>query len=293
MNRVCCRLGRKWSTIAIAGIAVLGVLTACSASHDSRAPQSGGTTSAPAAGMKDGATAPAPEFGPPPPQEAQRDVVKTASMTITVANTSEAADKAAVLTEDADGRVDSRSEDAGSERGLARTSVVLRVPVAKLDGVLRELKTLGKVQTAETTSEDVTAQRVDLDARIKALQTSVDRLLAIMRDAKDPDALIKAEDALSERQAELDSLRAQREQLGDRIDYSTVNVTFIAEQIGGPAPKQYEGFIGQIERGWDAMVSVAGNLVLLFGLLLPWLVALAVAAAIVYGLVRLARARRS
>ena len=132
---------------------------------------------------------------------------------------------------------------------------MLRVPVGKLDGVVRELKSLGTVQTAETTSEDVTAQRVDLDARIKALQTSVDRLLAIMRDAKDPDALIKAEDALSERQAELDSLRAQRETLGDQIDYSTVNVSFIAEQIGGPAPQEYKGFTGQIERGWDAMVS--------------------------------------
>jgi len=243
--------------------------------------------------MKDGVGAPAPEFGPPPPADAQRDVVKTASMTITVSNTSEAADKAAVLVEDADGRVDSRSEDAGSERGLARTAIVLRVPVAKLDEVVRELKTLGTVQNAETRSEDVTAQRVDLDARIKALQTSVDRLLAIMRDAKDPDALIKAEGALSQRQADLDSLRAQRDQLGDRIDYSTVDVTFVAEQIGGPAPQQYEGFTGQIERGWDALVSVLGNLVLLFGLLLPWLGVLAVAAGILYGIIRLARARRS
>jgi hypothetical protein len=121
-----------------------------------------------------------------PVQDAQRDVVKTASMTIRVEDVSEAADKAAVMVEDSDGRVDSRTEDAGSDRGLARTSVVLRVPVAKLDGVVRELKTLGTVQTAETRSEDVTAQRVDLDARIRALQTSVDRLLAIMRDAKDP-----------------------------------------------------------------------------------------------------------
>lgn len=46
-----------------------------------------------------------------------------------MANTSEAADKAAFLVEDADGRLDGRSEDAGSGRGLARTSVVLRVPV--------------------------------------------------------------------------------------------------------------------------------------------------------------------
>jgi hypothetical protein len=288
MNRVCC----KWVTLAIAGIAVLGVLSACTASHENR-PQSGGMTTAPAAGMKDGVTAEAPEFGPAQPPDAQRDVVKTASMTIRVANTSEAADKAAVLVEDADGRVDSRSEDAGSDRGLARTSVVLRVPVAKLDGVLRDLKTLGTVQSAETKSEDVTAQRVDLDARIKALQTSVDRLLAIMRDAKDPDALIKAEGALSQRQADLDSLRAQRDQLGDRIDYSTVDVTFVAEQIGGPAPQQYDGFFGQIERGWDGLVSVLGNLVLLFGLVLPWLGAPAVGAGIVYGGIRLARARRS
>ena len=293
MNRVSCRLGRRWLTLAIAGIAVLGVLTACSASPENARPQGGGMATAPGPPMKDGVGAPAPEFGPPPPADAQRDVVKTASMTITVSNTSEAADKAAVLVEDADGRVDSRSEDAGSERGLARTAIVLRVPVAKLDEVVRELKTLGTVQNAETRSEDVTAQRVDLDARIKALQTSVDRLLAIMRDAKDPDALIKAEGALSQRQADLDSLRAQRDQLGDRIDYSTVDVTFVAEQIGGPAPQQYEGFTGQIERGWDALVSVLGNLVLLFGLLLPWLGVLAVAAGILYGIIRLARARRS
>jgi uncharacterized protein DUF4349 len=291
MNRVSGRWGRRWLTLALAGIAMLGVLTACSGLRENAGgPQGGDVATAPATGMKDAVGAPAPEFGPAPPLEPQRDVVKTAAMTITVSNTSEAADKAAVMVENADGRVDSRTEDAGSERGLARTSVVLRVPVAKLDGVVRELKSLGTVQTAETRSEDVTAQRVDLDARIKALQTSVDRLLAIMRDAEDPDALIKAEGALSQRQADLDSLRAQRDQLGDRIDYSTVDVTFVAEQIGGPAPHQYEGFTGQVERGWDALVWVLNNGILLFGLLLPWLGALVVAAAILYGVIRLARA---
>ena len=287
MSRVSCRLNRTWLSLAIAGIATLGVLSACAAPSVN--------DSAPAVGLKDGAAgAPAapPEQAPLPVEDAQRDVVKTASMTITVSDTSEAADKAAVMAEDSDGRVDSRTEDAGSDRGLARTSVVLRVPVANLDGVVRELKTLGTVQTAETRSEDVTAQRVDMDARIKALQTSVDRLLAIMRDANDPEALIAAEDALSQRQADLDSLRAQRDALGDRIDYSTVDVTFVAETIGGPAPNEYQGFLGQIERGWDALVSVVGNLVLLFGLLLPWLGALAVAGGICYGVIRLVVARR-
>jgi hypothetical protein len=290
MSRLSCLLSRTWLTLAIAGVAISGVVTACSGpSMPDTAPASssfkdsvGGAPEAPAP----------PETGPQPVEDAQRDVVKTASMTITVANVSEAADKAAVMVEDADGRVDSRSEDAGSDRGLARTSVVLRVPVEKLDGVVRDLKTLGSVQTAETRSEDVTAQRVDLDARIKALQTSVDRLLAIMRDAEDPEALISAENALSQRQADLDSLRAQRDALGDRIEYSTVDVTFVAETVGGPSPKEYQGFLGQIQRGWDTLVSVAGNLVLLFGLLLPWLGASVVMGGIAYGAIRLLRARR-
>jgi hypothetical protein len=289
MSQISCSSNRKWLSLAIAGIAMFGVLTACTG------PSLDNTAPAPSS-FKDGAAgapaAPPPEQGPMPVEDVARDVVKTASMTIRVSNTSEAADKAAVAAENSDGRVDSRTEDAGSDRGLARTSVTLRVPVEKLDGVVRELKKLGTVQTAETRSEDVTAQRVDLDARIKALQTSVDRLLAIMRDAKDPEALISAENALSQRQADLDSLRAQREALGDRIQYSTIDVTFVAESIGGPAPQEYQGFLGQVERGWDAMVSVAGSLVLLFGLMLPWLGVLAIACGIGYGMIRLARARR-
>lgn len=276
---------RRWMTLTVASVAVL---TACSA------PSLPGTAPADS-GFKEGvAGAPVapPGQGPLPTQDTQRDVVKTASMTIRVSDTSEAADKAAVVAETSDGRVDSRAEDAGSDQGAATTAVVLRVPVAKLDAVVRELKTLGAVQTAETRSEDVTAQRVDLDARIKALQTSVDRLLAIMRDARDPEALIAAENALSQRQADLDSLRAQREALGDRIEYSTVDATFVAERIGGPAPKEYQGFLGHIEQGWDALFSVAGNLVLLFGLLLPWLVVLVVAGGISIAVIRLVKARR-
>ena len=278
-------MNRIRMALACTAVVAIGLLAACSGSSGSSGP---GAPAAPAASMVAGA----PESPPPKDLTATRDVVKTASLTIDVASTSEAADKAAVIVEDDGGRVDSRSEDAGSGRGRARASVVLRVPVAKLDGVVRELKTLGAVQTAETTTEDVTSQRVDLDARIKALQTSVDRLLAIMRDARDPDALIKAEDALSQRQADLDSLRAQRDQLGDQIDYSTVNVTFVADQIGGPAPKQYDGFLGQIERGWDGLVSVLGTTVLLVGLLLPWLAALAVVGVIGYVLIRLVRRTR-
>jgi Domain of unknown function (DUF4349) len=283
----------SWRIImATAGLVLLGFITACSgsSSHNS----SGSAPEAPATATADmSAGLPqAPEKGPAPATDTSRDIVKTASVTVTAADTSAAADKAATIATDAGGRVDSRSEDAGSDSNRARVTTVLRVPVAKLDGVIDDLKELGAVQRVEITSDDVTATRVDLDARITALQTSVDRLLGIMRDAKDPEALIRAEEALSQRQADLDSLRAQRSQLGEQIAYSTVTLDVLAERVGGPVPQEYHGFFGQVERGWDALVSAVSSAVLAFGLLLPWLAALAVAGGVLYGLSRLARSRK-
>lgn len=278
--------------LAVSGLAALGIVTACAGSSGP-AREGPATQTAPGGSAAMDAAGPAPEFGPPqaPPTVEKRDVVRTAAMTVMVADPSKAADEAAVIAERAQGRVDSRTEDAGSGSGRASTTVTLRVPVAELDVTVRELKTLGTVETASTTAEDVTAQRVDLDARIEALQVSVDRLLAIMRDARDPEALIAAEEALSQRQADLDSLRAQRDALGDRISYSTVDVAFFAEQVGGPAPKKYEGFFGQVQRGWDGLVAVVSGAVLLFGFLLPWLGVLAVVGVVIYGLIRWSRAR--
>ncbi|TDZ95377.1 hypothetical protein CCUG60885_01508 [Mycobacteroides salmoniphilum] len=293
---------RSWLPWATTIAVLLIATTACAggtSSHLSQgaddAPAATGAptyTQAPAAPMRSESMQQAPQYGPP--TEAKRDIVKTGTMTITVSSPSEAADKAAGLAESANGRVESRSEDAGSGSSRAHTAIVLRVPAAKLDGVLRDLKELGKVKSADTKSDDVTGQRVDMDARIAALQTSVDRLLVIMRDSKDTEALIQAETELSKRQADLDSLRAQRNQLGEQVAYSSVTVTFLAEEPGlPPTPPKYQGFFGQIERGWDGLVAAGNNVLLLFGLLLPWLGAFAVLGGIGYGVRRVVQQRRS
>src|SRR5690242_11903748 len=262
------RSRRRLATADLLPVAVSVTAPACAAGHSPsmtapEAPPASATMApAPAAPL----TAPPPLNGPndnaPKPADADRDIVKTVSATLTAADTTAAADKATAIVTDAGGRVDSRSEDAGSTSGRAHVALVLRVPVAKLDKAVNDVKGLGTVNTLEIKTDDVTSQRVDLDARITALQTSVDRLLGIMRDAKDPDALIKAENALSQRQADLDSLRAQRTHLGEQIAFSTVNLDVYAENFGGPT-KQYHGFPGQVERGWDGMVSVASGAVML------------------------------
>nr|WP_083160052.1 DUF4349 domain-containing protein [Mycobacterium aquaticum] len=287
------RARRRLAAATLLAVTVSLTTQACAAGHS---PSSTAPEAPPAAATA--APAPAAPFTAAPPlngpndntpkpaADEDRDIVKTASLTLTAVDTTAAADKATAIVTDAGGRVDSRSEDAGSSSGRAHVALVLRVPVAKLDKTLTDIKGLGTVNTLEIKADDVTNQRVDLDARITALQTSVDRLLGIMRDAKDPDALIKAENALSQRQADLDSLRAQRAHLGEQIAFSTLNLDVYAENFGGPI-KQYHGFFGQVERGWDGMVGFASGAVMLFGLLLPWLAALALAGGVGYAAIRL------
>lgn len=283
-----------WLFRAMAGLVVLFALAACSAGSPPGPPGAaedfktgGGSASEPMP-----ATGPAPQDAPKAPPEVQRDVVKTATISVTADDPQAAADRASALATDAGGRVDSRTEYGGSALDRARITLTLRVPADKLDGVIDGLKGLGTVESLDMQTEDVTSQRVDLDARIKALQTSVDRLLAIMRDARDPSALIEAENALSQRQADLDSLRAQRAALGEQISYSTITVELVAGQTGGPAPEQYQGFLGQMERGWDALVDTGSNLLLLVGLLLPWAGAGLLFLALLFGLYRLVKLRR-
>ena len=263
-------------------IASVWLVAGCGGSNSTRHNES-----APAAPLKSGADfkGNAPE-APPPPAEPARDVVKTASLILVAVDPAAVADKATAIVDKAGGRVDERSDDAGSTSGRASVHLVLRVPANGLDAALASLKGLGTVQTLEVKTDDVTAHRVDLDARITALKTSVDRLLAIMRDSKDSDALIKAEDALSSRQAELQSLQAQRDTLRDQITYSSVDVQITAEQPGGPAPERYHGFFGQVERGWDALWAFGSHLVLAFGFLLPWLLPLAVFGGVLYAFVK-------
>ena len=238
-------------------------------------------------------TVAAPE-APPPPQAPQdstfkRDIVTTGSLQMFVTEPTRAADHLVSAVTDAGGRVDSRSEQSGSSSPTV--DLVVRVPADKLDGVLAEAKKLGTVESMSIGHSDVTSQRVDLDARIEALQTSVNRLLELMGRAGNVAELLAAESSLTQRQAELDSLRAQRAALGDQISYATINVNLSTK----PTVTQ-GGFLGALERGWQSLLSAVHGVVVAVGFLIPWipvLVVLAVAIVLVLRRKLLRRASRA
>ncbi len=243
-----------------------------------------------------GAVAPEPAFpgspeGAPSDQadaDPDRQVVTTATASVAVEDPADGAQQVSELVESAGGRVDERTEQAGSgEDGVegAAAHLVVRVPATELTDVLADLDDLGDVESVSVSRSDVTTRAVDLDARISALQTSVGRLQALMDGAATTEALLAAEEALSERQGELESLQSQRALLADQVELSTLSVHLVPFGVapaGGP-----QGFLDGLGTGWRALVAASGATVVVLGVLLPWVAVVVLVAAGIWVPVRL------
>lgn len=283
----------KTMTRLLAGVALVAGLAACSSggADSGRADQAVGSG---------GAVAEQPQYDVEEQgadgeeldaSGAARQVIVTAQAVVEVDDPATTSDELAEKAAELGGWVDDRHTWAGdgSDSSPPSASVTLRIPAEDLSDVLEGLSDLGTVQEVNQSSDDVTQQVVDLDARIESLRTSTERLREIMADAKDSADLLEAEKALSERQAELESLLSQREHLADQVAMSTLTVNLHA--TGTPAQVDPGGFLGGLASGWNALLSLVSALLVVAGALVPWLVVVGVPAVIVLMVVRRRRRR--
>lgn len=195
--------------------------------------------------------------------DADREVITIGSVSLEVTDARKAATGIATWVEDNGGRIDSRYDDEG------RSSLSVRVPAATVGATVEALEEFGDVTSTSIQREDVTSTARDLDARIESLTISTKRLQKIMDEATDSDQLIKAESALTQRQAELEGLQAQRSLMADQVALSTLSIEVVerakAESV------EPGGFVGGLRDGWNALVSMVNGVVTTTGVLVPWL----------------------
>lgn len=281
--------------LAAVPLLLVGVLAGCSASDsggsDAAADAGASLQEAPqaadaaegAVGGEAGAAAAAEDS-----DASGRQVVTSGEVLLTSEEPRDAADEVVRLVEAADGRVDERYERAATPEQEAGAELLVRVPSDDLTPTLDALEGIGTVVSVNLSAEDVTARSTDLDARIRSLQLSVARMEDLLSKATTSEDLITAEVALSERQTNLETLQSQRARLAEQVALSTLRVS-IAEPsdepvvVEEPAP---EGFLGGLAVGWESLVTMLGVLVLVLGVLLPWLV---LGGLVAFGVVRLQR----
>jgi hypothetical protein len=169
-------------------------------------------------------------------------------------------------------------------------TTTLRVDNDEVDALIRDLSALGAVEASYRTTEDVSAQVADVDARLRTAEASLARVRALMTKAVTIADVVTLEAELSRRQADLESLQAQQRVLADQTAQATVTVRLIDVQ----APVQTEestGFLAGLSAGWDAFTGAMVLALTVLGALVPFLLFFVPVGLLVWWLVR--RSRRT
>ncbi|HSJ20640.1 MAG TPA: DUF4349 domain-containing protein [Nocardioidaceae bacterium] len=187
------------------------------------------------------------------------------------------------------------SEDTFNDRSgrPERSVLVIRVPEPAFDEAMRALAGIGRTERTDRRSKDVTTEVIDVDTRVATQEASLARLQRFLRQASDVDDMIRLESEIATRQGTLESLLAQQKYLSDQTSMSTITVRLRTPASPPPqGPAQEAGFLVGLTDGWAALktVLVAGATVA--GMLLPFLVTLALLGVPLWLLVRAVARRR-
>ncbi|QDV39086.1 DUF4349 domain-containing protein [Tautonia plasticadhaerens] len=185
------------------------------------------------------------------------------------------------------------SGSPGSRRSARWT---LRVPVERFEDLVQGLLRLGELERNRRTSQDVSEQFYDIEARVRNKEVEESTLLEILeeRGGKLEDVL-KVEVELSRVRGEIEQLEGRLRVLDSLSSLATITLGIRERDDYEPTPPVSPSFRTKVAREWassiDALVSLGESLVLLAVGLAPWLpliLALLVAALLL--LRRLARA---
>lgn len=164
--------------------------------------------------------------------------------------------------------------DAGPGDGAvapARAQLSLRVPTESFDAARADLAAIGEIRSVRVSGEDVTAQLVDLGARLRALRAEEEALTTLLASATNVGEVLSVREQLSSTRTEIEQLSAQQDSLDDQATFATLAVT-LSEPGGGPVttPAEPAGVLSRsFERGLDGALSVVGGTMIVVGYLLP------------------------
>ncbi|MGI8899392.1 MAG: DUF4349 domain-containing protein [Nocardioides sp.] len=206
-----------------------------------------------------------------------RSVIRTGEVAVTNDDLDAARSELDDLLAALGGTLDREQTEHDPDGEIERSTLVVRVPVDSFDAAMAGIAALGTVKHADTAAKDVTTEVIDVDERVETLETSLDRLQDYQRDARDIDDLIRYEQQITERESELQSLKAQQSYLTDQTSMSTISVYLSTPKkyVAPPGALEDAGFISGIKSGWSALVDTVVVVLTIVGAVLPFAAALA------------------
>jgi hypothetical protein len=198
-----------------------------------------------------------------------RKLIWTADLEFQVKNVNKSTEEINALSATYNGFV-SNMYLANNSNRISNT-ITVRIPNSKFQLLVSAIK--GEsiyMDRANISSEDVTEEFVDIDARLKAKREVRDRYIEVLKtktgSVKD---IIEAEEAIRVITEEIEAKEGRLRFLNDRVDLSTVTITMYEKVKFKDSPKRFEKGYGDevgesFGTGWQAVK------VLLLGIIAIW-----------------------
>lgn len=223
---------------------------------------------------------------------ADRQIIEHGSLSLVVDDVGNTATEIRAIAKEKKGYVENAQiyQDANARTSAA---ITVRVPEESFDDTLVALKALAReVKSEQVSADDVTAQAIDLEARIQNERGSEAQYQKILESAKTTEEVLRVQRELNRVRGTIEQLEAAQNRLTREIRMATIFMELSAAgdtQVGAVTWKPLN----------DVKLGVRNLLLHLFGFasmvialvfLLPILVLwLAIVALIVYGAYRLGR----
>ena len=152
-----------------------------------------------------------------------------------------------------------------------RTGVItFMVPAAKFDDTIDQLSKLGRVQNEHISGNDVSAQYVDLQARLVNEAAQRDAMLALLQRAQSISDIIAIQTQLGQITGQIEQLKGQIQYIDHNTAYSTVSVDLT--EAGAPvqsAAQDSWGFASALSDAAHNFVSTINYLITGLGAIGP------------------------
>lgn len=105
--------------------------------------------------------------------------------------------------------------------------LIIRVPSKDFDLFLKDIsKGVAYFDNKEISSQDVTAEYIDIDARLKAKKVLENRYLELLKKANKVSEILEIEQQLSAIREEIEAKEGQLNYLQNRVSFSTITIEF-------------------------------------------------------------------
>lgn len=172
----------------------------------------------------------APESAPGVTAEVDKKIIKTGNLSLKVEKAEVAAESITNIAKLNKGEV-SNSSFYESGQGVKSGYITIRVPYDNFDKAFAEIKKVAtQVISEESNAQDITAEYIDLEARLKNTQAEEASFVAILsRSGKIEDVLAVTKEVARVR-GEIEQLQGQMRYLNSQTDMSTIT-TEISEDV--------------------------------------------------------------